>query len=167
MLTAVQANVCIEPFACVLVLLRLPSLYCCCCCRLPGSEKTTAQIAQEMLAAGFKAVVACLDPKKLPASLAGRAWDQALLSELPTDVDPCGEVRCKTSWSACRLDSLTCVFASASLLGSRCSGCSSGQYCCLGSRPCSCQRGAASAAYSHRQQVQAAGWGGQGPALQT
>jgi hypothetical protein len=67
---------------------------------LPGTDKTTAQIAQEMLAAGFKAVVACLDPKKLPASLAGRAWDQALLSELPPDVDPCGEV----GWRAEKVD---------------------------------------------------------------
>lgn len=55
-----------------------------------------------MLAAGFKAVVACLDPKKLPASLAGRAWDQALLSDLPAGVDPCGEVSC-TSVAALRL----------------------------------------------------------------
>lgn len=92
MLPGVQAHVWVELFVRVLVLLQLLRLYFCCCCRLPGSEKTTAQIAQEMLAVGFKAVVACLDPKKLPASLAGRAWDQALLSELPADVDPCGEV---------------------------------------------------------------------------
>jgi hypothetical protein len=61
--------------------------------RLPGTDRTTAQVAQEMLAAGFKAVVACLDPKKLPAGLAGRVWDQQLLSELPEGVDVCGEVR--------------------------------------------------------------------------
>jgi len=73
---------------------------CCCCCghvspytRLPGSGKTTSQLAQEMISAGFKALVVCLDPKKLPASLAGRVWDQQLLSELPDGVDPCGEVR--------------------------------------------------------------------------
>lgn len=46
-----------------------------------------------MMAAGFKAVLVCLDPKKMPASLAGRVWDEQLLSELPADVDPCGEVR--------------------------------------------------------------------------
>jgi hypothetical protein len=61
--------------------------------RLPGTDRTTAQVAQEMLAAGFKAVVACLDPKKLPAGLAGRVWDQQLLSELPEGVDVCGAVR--------------------------------------------------------------------------
>jgi hypothetical protein len=46
-----------------------------------------------MLSAGFKAVVACLDPRKMPASLAGRVWNQQLLSELPEGVDPCGEVK--------------------------------------------------------------------------
>jgi diphthamide synthase (EF-2-diphthine--ammonia ligase) len=60
--------------------------------RLPGTGKTTAQIAAEMMAAGFKAVIACCDPKRLPASFAGRLWDQQLLQDLPADVDPCGEV---------------------------------------------------------------------------
>ena len=60
--------------------------------RLPGTGKTTAQIAAEMMAAGFKAVIACCDPKRLPASFAGRLWDQQLLLDLPADVDPCGEV---------------------------------------------------------------------------
>jgi diphthamide synthase (EF-2-diphthine--ammonia ligase) len=60
--------------------------------RLPGTGKTTAQIAAEMMATGFKAVIACCDPKRLPASFAGRLWDQQLLLDLPADVDPCGEV---------------------------------------------------------------------------
>jgi diphthamide synthase (EF-2-diphthine--ammonia ligase) len=70
---------------CCLLLLLLLS-------RLPGTGKTTAQIAADMMAAGFKAIIACCDPKRLPASFAGRLWDQQLLQDLPADVDPCGEV---------------------------------------------------------------------------
>jgi diphthamide synthase (EF-2-diphthine--ammonia ligase) len=32
-----------------------------------------------------------VDPRVLPASFAGRAFDRALLRDLPTGVDPCGE----------------------------------------------------------------------------
>jgi hypothetical protein len=45
-----------------------------------------------MMAGGIKAVLTCIDPKKLPASFAGRQWDAALLAELPEGVDACGEV---------------------------------------------------------------------------
>ena len=33
----------------------------------------------------------CIDPAKLPPGFAGRVIDPALLSDLPANVDPCGE----------------------------------------------------------------------------
>jgi uncharacterized protein (TIGR00290 family) len=51
----------------------------------------TRALAEEMIAGGLKAHLTCVDPKAVPASLAGRAFDHALLAELPPGVDPCGE----------------------------------------------------------------------------
>jgi uncharacterized protein (TIGR00290 family) len=51
----------------------------------------TPALARRMLAAGVRAVVACVDPAQAPARLAGRAFDEALLAELPPGADPCGE----------------------------------------------------------------------------
>jgi uncharacterized protein (TIGR00290 family) len=51
----------------------------------------TGALARTMLDGGLEAYVACLDPKKLPASFAGRRFDAALLAELPSGVDPCAE----------------------------------------------------------------------------
>jgi uncharacterized protein (TIGR00290 family) len=51
----------------------------------------TRALAREMLAAGVKAKITCVDPKQIPASFAGRDFDQALLDNLPPGADPCGE----------------------------------------------------------------------------
>jgi uncharacterized protein (TIGR00290 family) len=51
----------------------------------------TSALAQEFIAAGFQAVIVCVDPRALDASFAGRAYDERLLAELPASVDPCGE----------------------------------------------------------------------------
>ena len=51
----------------------------------------TDALAREMLAGGLRARITCVDPRQAPASLAGREFDDALLAELPTTVDPCGE----------------------------------------------------------------------------
>jgi len=51
----------------------------------------TGRLAREMIAGGLEAVLTCVDPTRLPARLAGRRFDQALLSELPAGVDPCAE----------------------------------------------------------------------------
>ena len=48
-------------------------------------------LAQEMLAGGLRAYLTCVDPRKLDASFAGRAFDEKLLADLPASVDPCGE----------------------------------------------------------------------------
>ena len=53
--------------------------------------KPTGQLAQEMLAGGLKTCITCIDPKQLPASFAGREYNQQFLDELPAGVDPCGE----------------------------------------------------------------------------
>jgi uncharacterized protein (TIGR00290 family) len=53
--------------------------------------KPTDALAQEMIAGGLEARLTCVDPRRLPASFAGRTFDTALLAELPSDVDPCGE----------------------------------------------------------------------------
>lgn len=57
----------------------------------PLWRRPTAALAREMVAVGVRAVLTCVDPAKLPASFAGRAYDEALLAELPAGVDPCGE----------------------------------------------------------------------------
>lgn len=51
----------------------------------------TGALAREMIGAGLRAVLTCVDPRQAPAGLAGRAFDAALLAELPEGVDPCGE----------------------------------------------------------------------------
>ena len=51
----------------------------------------TASLAREMIAAGLRAKLTCVDPKVLDAAYAGREFDQQLLAELPAGVDACGE----------------------------------------------------------------------------
>jgi len=51
----------------------------------------TDALARRMVGAGLRARLTCVDPKKLPASFAGRDFDAALLDDLPRGVDPCGE----------------------------------------------------------------------------
>lgn len=51
----------------------------------------TDELAREMLQAGVKAKVTCLDPAKLDRSFAGREFNKDLLELLPSAVDPCGE----------------------------------------------------------------------------
>jgi uncharacterized protein (TIGR00290 family) len=51
----------------------------------------TGTLARDMLAAGVRAHLTCLDPARLPPSWAGRPWDESFLAELPAGVDPCGE----------------------------------------------------------------------------
>ena len=51
----------------------------------------TRALARDMIAGGLEARLTCIDPRRLPESLAGRAFDAALLEALPPDVDPCGE----------------------------------------------------------------------------
>ena len=51
----------------------------------------TEALAREMIANGIQARLTCVDPRKVPADWAGRAFDADLLAEMPDGVDPCGE----------------------------------------------------------------------------
>jgi uncharacterized protein (TIGR00290 family) len=53
--------------------------------------RDTGALAREMIEGGLAARLTCVDPRKVDRSLAGRAFDAALLGELPPGVDPCGE----------------------------------------------------------------------------
>ena len=51
----------------------------------------TADLARLMIGSGLQARLTCVDPRALDGSFAGRAFDAALLADLPAEVDPCGE----------------------------------------------------------------------------
>ena len=53
--------------------------------------KDTRQLAHEFIAAGFRAVLVCIDPTQLAPSFCGREFDRQLLADLPPNADPCGE----------------------------------------------------------------------------
>ncbi|HVB07177.1 MAG TPA: hypothetical protein VNF07_13110 [Acidimicrobiales bacterium] len=57
----------------------------------PLWQRPTPALAREMLASGLRAVLTCVDTAQLDARFVGRAFDAALLDELPAAVDPCGE----------------------------------------------------------------------------
>jgi uncharacterized protein (TIGR00290 family) len=60
-------------------------------CVFPLWHRDTGELAREMIAAGMRATLTCVDPCRLDASFAGRSFDAALLESLPAGVDPCGE----------------------------------------------------------------------------
>lgn len=51
----------------------------------------TGALAREMLAAGLRARIVCLDPAMLPREFAGRDLDESVLDALPEGCDPCAE----------------------------------------------------------------------------
>ncbi len=53
--------------------------------------KPTSDLAHDMIEAGLKARLTCIDPRKLDRAFAGRTFDQQLLNDLPAGTDPCGE----------------------------------------------------------------------------
>ncbi|MCE3555117.1 ATP-binding protein [Pseudonocardia sp. RS11V-5] len=59
--------------------------------RFPLWGRPTGALAREMIAAGLRAVVVSVDPARMPAELAGHAFDAEFLAALPEGVDPCGE----------------------------------------------------------------------------
>jgi uncharacterized protein (TIGR00290 family) len=59
--------------------------------RFPLWGRDTRALAERFIGLGFRARIVCLDARRLPASFAGRQFDERLLTELPKDVDPCGE----------------------------------------------------------------------------
>jgi uncharacterized protein (TIGR00290 family) len=57
----------------------------------PLWRRPTDALAKDMLRAGVRAILTCVDPAQLAPEFAGRAFDEALLADLPAGVDPCGE----------------------------------------------------------------------------
>jgi uncharacterized protein (TIGR00290 family) len=53
--------------------------------------RPTDQLAREMIYGGLRAQITCIDPNHLPATLAGREYNDDFLKALPDGVDPCGE----------------------------------------------------------------------------
>ncbi len=51
----------------------------------------THELARDMLRAGLRARITCIDPCKLCADFAGRDFNDRFLDDLPEGVDPCGE----------------------------------------------------------------------------
>lgn len=58
---------------------------------LPLWQRDTRELAHEAIALGFKAVIVCVDSRRLGDEFCGRQFDAAFLADLPATVDPCGE----------------------------------------------------------------------------
>jgi diphthamide synthase (EF-2-diphthine--ammonia ligase) len=56
-----------------------------------SSPIATSTLARQMIDAGLRAVLTCVDPRQVPEEFAGRPYDHSLLIDLPAGVDPCGE----------------------------------------------------------------------------
>jgi uncharacterized protein (TIGR00290 family) len=57
----------------------------------PLFGRDTAQLAREMVEGDLRTRLCCIDTQQLDARFSGRAFDAALLAELPPSCDPCGE----------------------------------------------------------------------------
>jgi uncharacterized protein (TIGR00290 family) len=59
--------------------------------RFPLWEMPTRPLAERCISLGIHARLVCVDTTQLAPSFVGRVFDAALLAELPSGVDPCGE----------------------------------------------------------------------------
>jgi uncharacterized protein (TIGR00290 family) len=57
----------------------------------PIWKQESGALAKRFIDLQFKAVITCVDGKKLDGKFSGRDYDAALLKDLPADVDCCGE----------------------------------------------------------------------------
>ena len=53
--------------------------------------KDTKTLADTFVKLGYRTIITCVDPRKLPESFVGREIDHAFLKDLPPGTDPCGE----------------------------------------------------------------------------
>jgi diphthamide synthase (EF-2-diphthine--ammonia ligase) len=51
----------------------------------------TARLARRFIDRGYRAILSCVDTHQLDAAFCGCDFDAALLADLPSNVDPCGE----------------------------------------------------------------------------
>jgi uncharacterized protein (TIGR00290 family) len=57
----------------------------------PIWKRDTRELIRSFHAAKFRAIAACIDPKALDRSFAGRELDESFFRDLPAGADPCGE----------------------------------------------------------------------------
>ena len=57
----------------------------------PLWKRDTDELARTFINLGFKAVITSVDSRVLRKDFAGREYDEKFLSDLPPNVDPCGE----------------------------------------------------------------------------
>jgi uncharacterized protein (TIGR00290 family) len=57
----------------------------------PLWKQNSYVLAKKFIESGFKAIITCVDSKQLDGGFCGRDYDNALLSDLPKNVDCCGE----------------------------------------------------------------------------
>lgn len=57
----------------------------------PLWKQNTADLANEIIRVGFKALICSINPQALPASHLGSKFDSAFLRSLSPEIDPCGE----------------------------------------------------------------------------
>lgn len=53
--------------------------------------RPTDKLSREMVDAGLRAVITCVDPKQLSTEFIGKKYDDGFLDDIPLRVDPCGE----------------------------------------------------------------------------
>ena len=53
--------------------------------------ENTRALAEQFINDGFKAILVCTDNTQLDTAFCGRDFDRALLADLPSGTDPCGE----------------------------------------------------------------------------
>ena len=53
--------------------------------------RNTRKLIEEMIDAGLRARIVCVDPSKLPVEFAGRDLNRDMIRQFPAAVDPCGE----------------------------------------------------------------------------
>ncbi|MDH5735976.1 MAG: adenine nucleotide alpha hydrolase [Gammaproteobacteria bacterium] len=51
----------------------------------------TETLSREMVSAGLRTIITCIDPRKVPEEYAGREFNENFLTSLPETIDPCGE----------------------------------------------------------------------------
>ncbi len=56
-----------------------------------SGAKTPTRLADYFVERGYRAILSCVDTEQLDGAFCGRAFDAALLADLPQRVDPCGE----------------------------------------------------------------------------
>jgi uncharacterized protein (TIGR00290 family) len=57
----------------------------------PLWKQSSYILAKKFIDLKFKAIITCVDGRQLDGKFCGRAYDSSLVSDLPKNIDPCGE----------------------------------------------------------------------------